>query len=881
MAHIAQIGFLVDDLITDINKNLSDSRRGDLKHWSLALFADQSSARTNQFEVSARLEGLEEKCRILNNDPLADALHARLQELSSRFCEWAPEILSLLLELSDRPVQRSIVEDLTILQPDEPPAPLTWSDIVADDPWNDDDDLWKNLDFRRSGSDDEDEYELIRENSSDSDLEPAFLEADAPEANLDELLVPTDDAGLGEIESAQFWRTHSFGNDGSESYQNELWLTESQAVREVIFMLLGLPTSLYRRSENDNTISCHLVAIRHISPGSSMAFLQSFAEIGTSLLRVRQWVTQKAEVPLEQTFQAALASRLRCVDRFLSGIQTRVLDPKSQSVTTLLSLQSEVLECTSSVGRISQMLVDLMSIPKSELPFRILERLFEEAGEAQMLGDFREFEFVAEIFFDCFRAYLQPVRLWMEEGQLSHHHNVMFIKKVEKPVPLDSMWRDQYQLIVDAAGNLHAPDFLHLAVRKIFNTGKSINFLRHLGYDEHKIPTISADESVMKFQSVYREAESGALSPFPELFREALDSWIATKHRSLSLMLCERLETECGLQRCLGALEYIFFGLDGALSNNIAFVIFERIESGNQRWNDSFVLTELSRTVYGTVACIDVDRLSVRTFKATSQNGFRRASRSMSALENLRVDYVLPWPVANIIQPRALQIYQRIHVFLTQISRAKYLLQQHRPWSSRSRALDQNTLQICDVHHRLLWFTNTLMTYITHVVIVGSTTTMRFQIRLTEDVDSMIEVHELYIADLENHCFLTQQHNPLRQALVSILDLAVLFSDLSKLENSTSAGRGSEAGSRKTRPVPRMADAVSPDSSEDSDADVETDYDKMPSAPDQSSDDRLLHIRNTFSKLHSFVMVTAQNVSKADNSACWEILANNLAVGMG
>src|SRR5436190_20969782 len=91
-------------------------------------------ARTNQFEVQETLDGLEEKFRVFNQDELADALRERLNKLSAISTKWTPDVLSLLLQLSDRPATNSRIEDLELLKSPDIPPKLTWAEIFADDP---------------------------------------------------------------------------------------------------------------------------------------------------------------------------------------------------------------------------------------------------------------------------------------------------------------------------------------------------------------------------------------------------------------------------------------------------------------------------------------------------------------------------------------------------------------------------------------------------------------------------------------------------------------------------------------------------------------------------------------------------------------------------
>jgi len=873
MAHNAQIVSSLENLIQTTVINLSESDVDEYKRSAIATFADASFGRTNQFDVSSRMDGLEEKARILDNDQLADALHTRLLELSTVSYKWTPEVLSLLLQLSDRPSHESRLEDLELLQPDTPPAPLTWPDIIADDPLDYGDDIWKNVDFAADGSDEDEFSDPDHSQIVDTSANTRLTEFKDSEIMLENLIVPIDDTGLRHIESAQFW------NNG---HGPDKLLTETQAVREVIFMVLGLPTTIFDQNEIGEIVTSRGILIRHISSLSVTAFLEVFASIGTKICNVRQWTRRKAEIPLEQTFAASLSSRLVEVDRKLSEIESRILDARMDIVPTLSDLHEKLSISTRLIQQLDDILAEVQTATDSGLPFRILECLFDRSCASQRIGDEEGYEFMAELFFECFRTYLRPIRLWMEKGQLSERDRVMFIQKSAENIPLDSLWQTQYSLVMGANGNLHAPRFLHLAAKKIFNAGKSVDFLRHLGHEEDQLGEQAKDKIEMSFHSVCHPADLGSLSPFPELFDVALDSWIASKHHSSSSKLREQLETKCGLQRSLDALEYIFFCRNGALSSNAANIIFERIDRGSHRWNDSFVHTGLFQGAYRTISCVDRDHLDVRVETASSQRSSHRARRSMGILEDLRISYTLPWAVANIIKSDSMQTYQRIFVLLLQIQRAKYLLQREKLTQRLPAAVDNVGLLISDVHHQLLWFVNTMLTYITHMVVSATASSMRTAMTLAVDVDGMIEVHDTYIAQLESRCFLTKQHGPVRQALSSLLDLTILFSDiqassLKKAGPNASDGLVNSKLKAKYTASSAWKGSLGSDSSDESSAEAIMESE---AAARPSDLERLRHVSDTFSKLHSLVTAAVQGVSKADSATCYEMLASSLATGL-
>lgn len=878
MAHNLHIAILVEELVLTTNKNLSASEVDEYKRSTLATLSNASSGRINQFEISTRLGGLQEKARILNNEPLANALHDRLQELSTTTNQWIPEVLSLLLHLSDRPVHKARIEDLQLLQPLRPPAPLSWSDIIADDPLDDSDNIWKNIDFTADESDEDEFSELDDAEDTDTSLHASPIEWKDPKVELEDLIVPINDSVLHRIESAQFWRKDGTEATNIDGKGPELLLTEVQAVREVIFMIQGLPTSMFIPNIIEAIAISEGVSIRHVSQNSLTALLEAFANIGTKVRNVRQWTGRKPEIPLEQTFGASLSFQLAMLDRKLSEIELSVLDSRTGSVPTLLYLHEAVSGSTRLIQQLDDVLRDLSGIPNSELPFRMLESLFDRTCASQRVGDAEGYEFMADLFFECLRTYIRPIRLWMEKGQLSGHDSVMFIRKNVVNVPLESLWRNQYELVRRPDGNLNAPMFLHLASTKIFNTGKSVDFLRHMGFQGGEFGRQSPDRPEMTFQTVCQPADLGLLSPFPELFDMAFRSWVVSKHHESSSTLREQLESRCGLQGCLDALEFIYFCRNGALSSNAANAVFEWIDGGSHRWRDNFVLTELFRSAYRTIPCIELDRLEMHVDAASAQNSWRCARRSMGVLEDLRISYRLPWAVANIIRKDSFQIYQRVFVLILQIYRAKYLLQGQ---SCLSTAVDNMYLLSRHVHLRLLWFVNVMLTYITQMVVLATATGMRTEMRLAADADGMIEVHEAYITKLESRCFLTKSHRPIRQALLSLLDLTVLFANLRTSSRKTTGSTANDRpviSRRKTNhdALPVSNESLDSDSNDDSDSEA-----SVGSEPctEPSSLDRLRHISDTYSKLHSFITVAVQGVSKADSASCYEMLASSLAAG--
>ena len=876
---------LLDRLIKALVKDLSEADVERCRRSALRTLGNNQSARINQFEITARLQGLEEKWMIHNNDPLAEALHLRRAELSVRSNKWAPEILSLLLQLSDGPVDHPNLADLALPGAELPSVPLTWSEIVAEDPLDEQDGIWKNVDFAADSSGDDEWTESVYSDHPVRTPDSSIAEQ-AFKACIETLVEPATNISLRGSHGAQYGNAQQDDKSRSNCEQNEdpkpkTSLTELQAVRGVIFALLGLPTSIFSQENEWRIYVSKADFLEHASQESLTGLLQGFAVIANKLLSIRHCVEKDASIPLEQTFQAALALRLRIVDSALSALQTKMLLHDAQAVTSLLKLYDETSKISRLLLQVHDVLQELGVDPTFARPFRILECLFDRTCVNQGIGDAEGYEYMANLFFECFQTYLKPIRWWMEKGQLIERDEVIFIKKNKKNFRLDSVWRDQYHLIKDNNDDLHAPKFLHVAAKKIFNTGKSVDFLRRLGWENSDLRQDPAQEVAMTYEAVCQSSDLGLFSPFAELFDMALNNWIARKH-SLSELRAQ-LESRCGLQSSLDALEYIYF-TNSALNTNLNNRIFEKIDRRSSRWIDSFLTTESLQNTLSAIPCIDIDRLQICASPASQQES-TVSRRTMSALEHVRISYTLSWPVANVISSDSIEIYQRVYTFLTQLQRAKHLLQQR---NARSvQATDKPLSQLYTLRHRLLWLTNTMLTYITDMVILSATADMRKFMDRAEDVDSMIAVHKDYVTKLEDQCFLLKKHMSIRQAITSLLNLTVLFSDVQTsyatrqaISDSESIFTGRKANQKRaiSTKVGKVAKAAS--GNEDSDNDPD-DSNSGPLLHGQPPDvGKLEHMLDTFKNLHSFLTAAVRGISKADSGLSWEMLANNLAMGL-
>ncbi|KAI9676035.1 MAG: hypothetical protein M1817_000778 [Caeruleum heppii] len=786
MAQSARVGQLCNQLITAISnldvqnnhstfKSLSESSQKTLRH--------HNHARTDPFEVDQTLDGLDERFRILDQDDLADALSSRRRELNKRQNKWTPEYLALLLELADQPATKSRIEHLDRLRPPDPTKQITWTEILADDPL-DEEGIWDNVDFAAESSDGE-TLMSDREAADEEDTKASSVEAEDVWTRMRPLIKEVDERAVEDLVRAQFWRSSSTSSAKGTTAPASCIITELQAVRQVLFMLLGHPTSLFH-TDHDGTITINdRYGLNHISPEILSRLLLSFVEWGTCLNGLRTWTAEERHTSLMQSCRAAVEERLRSFNEVISSIETSFVNPATDTIVSLLAVHEEIRLHIRPFQQLLPILHAVSASPSGEHPdFHLLELLFDQTCSAQLANDEPTYCFMSTIFFRCFDTHIRPISRWMEQGELPPARDGFFIARNENLQGTEaeqraSLWTEQYHLLRNKQSELHTPRFMHHLTDRIFTTGKSVVFLKALGTYSLLPPNKTPSFYILP-------SASSSLIPFPDLFSSAFDAWIADQHTSASAILRDRLLTSCGLSKALEAFEYLYFLRDGAVGDAVADIIFERLDLRTGRMADRLLLSELVGNVFSEVVVVEAGRLSVRwdpDTKETSQGVDNKPS--VTILNRLRIDYQLPWPLQNVIPATSLTVYHLILTLLVQLRLSTKHLHLHR----RRHRSSPHPLQTALLSH-LTYFTLTLQTHLHRTLLTPSSTHLHTHLPTAPDLDALRAHHRTFIFALEEGCLLSDALRPIHDAVVGVLDLCLELGDIEEGRGSRTEERG-------------------------------------------------------------------------------------------
>ena len=396
-----------------------------------------------------QLDGLVERFRVQHREALADALEQRLSVLATNQTKWHPDILHFLLELADKPAQKTDLADLELLNPvEEEVGPnLKWEDIAKEDGWDEDPGIWKNTHFSDSSDDG------YRTDATDESEGTSLSEIDASLIRRpEELIVSTEDStALDTVRASQAWRLSESAADASMR-PRKIPVPELQVIRQVLFMLQGLRTTLF----SNTCIPDYAFQMADVQWETYKALITSCAESGRQLLFLRLFARKRQTTPLLQVFHAKVESSLSDLDSKISDMQSRLVAPKQDTIVSLGSVQRELRPSLEPLLILAKVVRQIEEAPNVG-PFRYLELLYHEIGLAQSEDRMPIYRFLGRIFFDCFQVYLRPIRLWMQEGELLPGDKIFFVSGTAAHVPLSHTWQDRFKLRRTSAANCMPP----------------------------------------------------------------------------------------------------------------------------------------------------------------------------------------------------------------------------------------------------------------------------------------------------------------------------------------------------------------------------------------------------------------------------------------
>ncbi|GJE84854.1 gamma-tubulin complex component [Phanerochaete sordida] len=436
-------------------------------------------------------------------------------------------------------------------------------------------------------------------------------------------------------------------------------------------------------------------------------------------------------------------------------------------------------------------------MPPAALSTLLLDGLLQSVHDHASRGDGISADALLAVFADSAEPLWRMLRRWLRDGtpvrdspsSMSSPNDTgalseeFFVEDNELPLLDPDFWADAFMLRdADADGGRAGavPHFLQHAAPHVLAAGKAVGLLHALG-----MPMGASDDGVRwlgAWRSLGALLEDARLEragdgraptrmsadDFSRLVYDELVGPCARAKQALTTVLVE----ECELWVHLQAIEELYLMRRGDVLSGFLDVLFTRMDAEKQ-WGDFHFLNTAFSDVVASSGWLDpaLVRISYRGSRTNTN------TRSVRTLEGFAVEYAVPFPLTYVWGPRALQAYSALFVFVLQIRRAKHALERILVRHKGGTQTDGETKMFYAMRGKLSWFVNVLLNFICTSVLHTQVVALHEALRKAGSLDEMIDLHNEHLNKLEARCFLHTKTASLHRAILSILDMALYFSD--------------------------------------------------------------------------------------------------------
>ncbi|KAF2153433.1 hypothetical protein K461DRAFT_293698 [Myriangium duriaei CBS 260.36] len=746
MAHITQIAddcrHLVSRIIEQNGHSISESALEQQYKVALRDVRATHYPRTNQFDIEKRLDGLEEKFSVLNNDALSEALKRTRGELAATSYKYSPEILSLLLLLSDRPAEKTRIEDLSAKLPVLDYPSLTWQDILADDPQTEAG-IWDYIEHGSHSS------EYISHDEGHFVSKSATLEEDGfLERDLHRQLLLTHSA----TDAVQ--DVLSLRNNAAKAKSESTTTSDIQVIRYIIRSLQGLPAV-------SNTTGGSGLTSDHFGPKTLHTILKTVQEYSDNINWLLNWAHQDSTDALTQRLKHAALRWLQDVDVRLSRIEERCMD---QDIDMTLSLQSVVDDITMALRPVVHLSELVQRSIDIKAPWQTLDALYNECALLDISNQISLLRSFSELFRSCLLIYLKSFELWMSSGSLERPFKQdFFISKVNQGQSDKSgtLWHGHFR-ITARDGTPDVVPFLAGQAEKIFRCGKSAAFQRALGQEPEKTP-----EAALYFteEAIVHPAEDNYLSTFTDRFQLCLQAWLQDSFHVSAGRLNQILLSQHCLIEVIESVGKIMLGGDGAGMDNFGYALYEYVDAGIVIGDiGQSTLTALAQNAFDDhlrPAQLD-GSLVICKSGGTDQD-------PIGAMSGFEVKLRFPWPLQNISREPEPIICQRAFPVLLGLHRARHKLAQL-GIRELTATRHHSVTRLLKMRQKLRWLTD--ITY-TCLCEAGAkyTASLVSEIKTAHDIESMVKAYDQFTIRVQTAFLLDDQGSTTIEKLAVIMKM--------------------------------------------------------------------------------------------------------------
>ena len=297
----------------------------------------------------------------------------------------------------------------------------------------------------------------------------------------------------------------------------------------------------------------------HASADALTSILSYYADYGSSIHSCRLFTKSPSKTSTQQSFSAALSSKLHSFTSKLAYLQTTYANLETQTIS-LLSLQNLLHKDL----ELFHVLKSLVTTPHT--PSSLLTKLHDFTSQANAIGKHSQYKFLLDLFLPALETYLRPLHTWMIQGELntSLYPEFFITSTITKSHPhaiYDLLKSSHTDIVV-------APRFLLHVVHKVLAAGKTTDFLKQY----YPLETVAEDS----FSEVLR-LQDGGMVLFEQVFESAMEGWVNRKYEIAAGMLRSRITEESELWRVLEDVHGVYCMLYHGSMTLFTELLFQKV----------------------------------------------------------------------------------------------------------------------------------------------------------------------------------------------------------------------------------------------------------------------------------------------------------------
>ncbi|KAI9333662.1 Spc98 family-domain-containing protein [Obelidium mucronatum] len=311
--------------------------------------------------------------------------------------------------------------------------------------------------------------------------------------------------------------------------------------------------------------------------------------------------------------------------------------------------------------------------------------------------------------------------------------------------------------------------------------------------------------------------------PFQEIFERVITSILYPKLQTVGATLIRQfLGDECRLLSHLRTLQQVFLMTCGLVMEPLVDTVGEKIRSG-ELWRRPGVLQEAFNSCIASfetaeegserwVEQSDRIMLIVDETKVTADMRKRGGGGRIhvSSVNCVQIGYDVSWPLNCIITMGSLEFYNKVFVFLMQLSLARNRLDKETLSTDKTCFgaqfgwMRQRTV----LRRKMKVFCEGLTSFAMNTVIQPATTDFMKAVANFHDIDQLKKFHEAFLVDICDHFFLlNEKASSVLKSIYKCLDLCIKFSDMCMRFDSNVAFI---LAGKETTPTPSQSPTTTP-----------------------------------------------------------------------